>query len=99
MRQEVALLTQRAKAKGERKPDGLVSEGIDMVGEEEGHNPELVSVTPGPFLKNTAPDTDREGAGNNNVFRCVRRGAWREAMTAGAGLSSRGGGSGSGSDG
>ena len=57
MRQEVAFLAQRTKAKGERKPDGLVTEGIDMVGEEEGHNPELVSVTPGSFVKDTAPNT------------------------------------------
>ena len=74
MRQEVALLTQRAKAKGERKPDGLVSEGVGMVGEEEGYNPELVSVTPSPFLKDTAPDTNRKGARDKNVFRSVTRG-------------------------
>ena len=70
-----------------------------MIPKEEGRNPELVSVTPCPLLKNTAPDADREGAGNNNVFRCVRRGVWCEAMTARAGMSSRGGGSGSGTDG
>ena len=39
MRQEVAFLPQRPKAKSERKPDGLVTEGIDMVGKEEGRNP------------------------------------------------------------
>ena len=99
MRQEVALLPRRAKAKGKRKPDGFTTEGIDMIRKEEGCNPALVSVTPGPFLKNTAPDADREGARNNNVLRCVRRGAWREAMTTGAGLSSRSGGSGSGTKG
>ena len=53
-----------------------------MIGKEEGRNPELISVTPGPFLKNTAPDADSEGAGNNNVFKCVRRGVWCEAMPA-----------------
>ena len=80
MRQEVAFLAQRTKAKGERKPDGLVTEGIDMVGEEEGRNPELVSVTPGPFLKDTAPNANREGAGNKNVVRGVQRGVQGEAM-------------------
>ena len=30
MRQKVAFLPQRPKAKSERKPDGLVTEGIDM---------------------------------------------------------------------
>ena len=99
MRQEVALLPRRAKAKGKRKPDGFATEGIDMIREEEGCNPALISVTPGPSLKNTAPDADREGARNNNVFRCVRRGVRREAMTAWAGSSSRGGGSGAGTNG
>ena len=99
MRQEVAFLPRRAKAKGKRKPHGFATEGIDVIWKEEGRNPALVSVPPGPPLKNTAPDADREGAGNNNVLRRVRRGAWREAMTTRAGLSSRGGGSGSGTNG
>ena len=99
MRQEVAFLPQRAKAKSERKPDGLVTEGIGMVGEEEGHNPELVRVTPGPFLKDTAPNANRKGAGNKNVVRGVRRGVQGEAMTKRAEISGWGGGSGSGADG
>ena len=70
-----------------------------MVGEEEGHNPELVSVTPGPFLKYTAPNANRQGAGNKNVVRGVRRGVQGEAMTTRAGISGWGGGSGSGADG
>ena len=72
MRQEVAFLPQRAKAKSERKPDGLVTEGVDMIGEKEGRNPELISVMPGPFLKNAAPNSNCEGARNDNVFGRVR---------------------------
>ena len=70
-----------------------------MVGEEEGYNPELVSVTPSPFLKDTAPNANREGAGNKDVVRGVRGGVQGEAMTTRAGISGRGGGSGSGADG
>ena len=74
MWQEVAFLPYRAKPQSECKPDGFVTEGIDMIWKEEGRNPELIGVTPGPFLENTAPDAEREGAGDNNVLRCVGRG-------------------------
>ena len=69
-----------------------------MIGEEEGCNPELISVTPGPFLKNAAPYSNREGARNDNVFGRVRerREVGGEAMTTRAGVSGRGRGSGAG---
>ena len=38
MWQEVAFFSQWAKAESERKPDGLVTEGVGMIGEEEGRN-------------------------------------------------------------
>ena len=38
MRQEVAFLPRRAKAKGKRKPYGFATEGIDVVWKEEGRN-------------------------------------------------------------
>ena len=39
MRQEVAFLSRRAKAKSECESNGFVSEGVGMVGEEEWHHP------------------------------------------------------------
>ena len=47
MWQEVAFLPYRAKPQSECKPDGFVTEGIDMIWKEEGRNPELICVTPG----------------------------------------------------
>ena len=44
MRQEVALLPRRAKAKGKRKPDGFATEGIDMIRKEEGRPPSSLSL-------------------------------------------------------
>ena len=96
MWQEVAFFSQWAKAKSERKPDGLVTEGVDMIGEKEGRNPELISVMPGPFLKNAAPNSNCERARNDNVFGRVwdRREVWGDAMTARTGVSGRGRGPG-----
>ena len=70
MWQEVAFLPHRAKPQSECKPDGFVTEGIDMIWKEEGRNPELIGVTPGPFLENTAPDAEREGAGLGAWLNC-----------------------------
>ena len=70
MRQVVALLSLRTEAEGECKSDGPETERFDMVGEEEWRHPQLVSVLPSPFLKNTAPNTNRKGAGNN-VLGCI----------------------------
>ena len=39
MRQEVAFLPLRAKAEGEREPNGFGSERVGMVREEEWHHP------------------------------------------------------------
>ena len=58
----------------------------------------MVSVTPGPFLKDAAPNANREGARNNNVVGRVGRGVQGEAMTERAGISGQGGGSGSGAE-
>ena len=71
MRQVVALLSLRTEAEGECKSDGPETERVDMVGEEEWRHPQLVSVLPSPFLKNTAPNTNRKGAGNNDVLGCI----------------------------
>jgi len=76
------LFPLRTEAEGECKSDGLETEGVDMIGEEEWCYPHLIRVTPGPFLKNTAPNTNREGARNKNVLGCIGMGVWAKSRAA-----------------
>ena len=99
MRQVVALLSLRTEAEGECKSDGPETERFDMVGEEEWRHPQLVSVLPSPFLKNTAPNAHREGTRDNDVLWCIRGGLRSESETAWTMVSGGGSGSGSGADG